>query len=274
MPYSSGGVRSSSDGSGSTKSGSRGAPLALRRWAQLARKQFVGASARVADRVLDRGLHTAGNSELPEHSRPYRVMYVPSPWYALPRELYDFGVSSQDTFVDFGSGKGRVVHQAARWPFRRVIGVEVSPALAEIARAGLAARKQQHRCEDVEIVVADAAEFPIPDDLTIAYFFHPFVGETLDRVLRGLVESIDRNPRRVRLIYVCPIASSQVLATGRFRLTKERRAWSSDAPASRVQIFENSISETVELASARRRSRWHGPRLPSRYSRASSFERC
>ena len=67
-------------------------------------------------------------------------------------ELRYLGVSDRDVFVEFGCGKGRVVHQAARRPFRRVVGVEISPVLAEAARSGLAARSHQHRCRDVEIM--------------------------------------------------------------------------------------------------------------------------
>jgi hypothetical protein len=119
------------------------------------------------------------------------------------------------------------------------------PGLAEAARRGLAARIHQHRCRDVEIVVADVTAFRVPDDLTMAYFFHPFRGETFERVLRGIVESIDRNPRRVRLIYVVPQdqVRSQILATGRFRLLKEQYSRLLDGPPSRgrspVAIFES-----------------------------------
>ena len=139
-----------------------------------------------------------GHVSEPEHDHPDRVHYVPSPAWMLPRVLRLLGVSDRDTLVDFGCGKGRVVHQAAKRPFRRVIGVEISPALAEIARTNLATRRHQHRCPNVEIVVADAKEFRVPDDLTIAYFWHPFMGETFEAVLRRIVDSIDRHPRRVR----------------------------------------------------------------------------
>ena len=159
---------------------------------------------RLALRVVERGLDFGGHPIEPEHVHPDRVAYLASPWWTLPRALRFLGVSDRDTFVDFGCGKGRVVHQAAKRPFRRVIGVEISPALAEIARANLATRRHQHRCPNVEIVVADAKDFRVPDDLTIAYFWHPFTGETLEAVLRGIVDSIDRHPRRVRLIYLGP----------------------------------------------------------------------
>ena len=83
-----------------------------------------------ASRRLDRGLNTSGSAWEPEHDHPDRTNYLPSPWHVLPRALRYVGVSDRDVFVEFGCGKGRVVHQAARRPFRRVVGVEISPVLA------------------------------------------------------------------------------------------------------------------------------------------------
>jgi SAM-dependent methyltransferase len=200
---------------------------------------LVWGSRWLADRLFDRGLDTAGRVNQPEHDHPDRLLYFPSSWNVLPRALRFLGVSEGDVFVDFGCGKGRVLHQAARRPFRRVIGVEISPALAEIARANLAARRHQHRCGGVEIVASDAMEFPIPDDLTIAYLFHSFRGRVLDAVLRGIVNSIDRQPRRVHLIYVYPVHADKVLETGRFRLVKELRPRFFLDAVSRTKIFES-----------------------------------
>jgi SAM-dependent methyltransferase len=225
-------------------------PLRLRTRLRLAADRLRRAPGRASARlkqwcqsvvglVLDRGLDTSGQAVEPEHDHPDRVRYLPSDWHVLPRALRYLGVSDRDTFVDFGCGKGRVVHQAARRPFRRVIGVEISPVLAEIARNNLAARGHQHQCSAVEIVVADAAEYRVPDDLTIAYFDQPFTAETFDAVLRNIIDSIDRRPRRVRLIYVCPQDRAQVLATGRFRLLKKQRSRLLDTPLSRAEIFES-----------------------------------
>lgn len=194
---------------------------------------------RAANRLRDRGLDTTTDVKLPLHTTDDRVLYVASAWHVLPRALRYIGVSDRDVFVDFGCGKGRVVLQAARWPFRRVIGVEVSPELAETARGVLAARAHQHRCHDLEIVVSDVRQFRVPDDVTIGYFFRPFGDETLDAVLRRIVESIDRNPRIVRLIYLWPMSSrSRILATGRFRLIKVQSSFLRRR-TDQVAIFES-----------------------------------
>jgi cyclopropane fatty-acyl-phospholipid synthase-like methyltransferase len=199
---------------------------------------------RIADHVLDRGLDTGAPSIEPEHQHPNHAPYGPSAWHVLPRALRYVGVSKEDTFVDFGSGKGRVLHQAAKHPFRRVIGVEISPELAQAARSALEANKRRYRCRDVEIVVSDAADFRVPDDMTIAYLYNPFRDETLDAVLRNIVASMDRNPRLIRLIYVRPDQWERVLATGRFRLVKEQRNRFVDTSLSFVgDLSEVSIFE-------------------------------
>jgi predicted RNA methylase len=160
------------------------------------------------------------------------VIYVagPSPWHILPRALRKVGASDQDVFVDFGCGTGRIVHQAAKRPLKKVIGVEVVPAVADRARSLVAAQRHKYRCQSVDIVTCDVVQFRVPDELTIAYLgqVQGFSREVLDGVLRNLIESIDRRPRRVRLIYYQPWyfngalpATPAVYATGRFRVSPD-----------------------------------------------------
>lgn len=107
-----------------------------------------------------------------------RVRYEPSGWMALQRILRDTDVSPDDVFVDLGSGKGRVVLQAARFPFRRVIGVEIAPELTEIAHANIAASRDGLRCQEIELVTADVLEYRLPPDVTVAYLYNPFAGRS------------------------------------------------------------------------------------------------
>src|SRR5450631_2805628 len=57
-------------------------------------------------------------------------------------------------FIDYGAGKGRVLAAAAAHPFQKVIGVEISEALAGIARRNVGSMKQ--RCAaHVEVYCLD-----------------------------------------------------------------------------------------------------------------------
>lgn len=123
------------------------------------------------------------------------------------------------TFVDLGSGKGRVVLLAAALPFKKVIGVESSPILVDQAKKNAAAYSGPIRCAEVEFALADAAEFTPPDggDLVV-YLFDPFGPRVLAKVLENLKPRAGRPERNVFLLYYSPTHDDVVRAAG-FELT-------------------------------------------------------
>jgi SAM-dependent methyltransferase len=189
------------------------------------------------ERMLGPGLDTSRRYADLAHFHPDRVTYQPSGWRYLRRGLRKRNVTADDVFVDFGCGKGRVLCQAARYPFGRVIGVEVSEPLIEIARSNVARNRSRFACRDVELVTADVVDFKIPEDLTVAYFYHPFAGKTFETVIDRLVDSVERNPRRLTIIYACPGMERYILATGRFRLARSSRGGWRDFLNRRVSVY-------------------------------------
>ncbi len=159
----------------------------------------------------------------PGHFAPDNATYVPSDPAFVRRSLRRLRPGPADVLVDFGCGKGSALVLAARHSFARVVGVELDERLAAVARRNLARPDRRRRCERVEVVAADALVFEVPDDMTIAYFFLPFVGPTFRTVLERIVASRDAYPRRVRLVYVCPHDEAAVQATGRFSRIGEIR---------------------------------------------------
>ena len=153
-----------------------------------------------------------------------RVRYEPSGWLDLRGALRRGDVGSDDVFIDFGSGKGRVVLEAARYPFRRVIGVELSEELTSHAKANLEAYRGKLRCRDVEFVTADVVGFEIPDDVTVAYMYNPFRGEVFQTVIEKLIASVERNPRTLHLVYRTPLEQQRLERSGRFELVRVVRA--------------------------------------------------
>ena len=156
------------------------------------------------------------------HARnPEHGWYTPAGWFVLRRALRRNDIAPDDVFVDIGSGKGRIVYQAARYyPFGRVIGVEIAEELVEIARRNLALRKSRLRCRNVEFVTADAGEWQVPDDVTVVFLNSPVLGDTFRMMLANILASIDRNPRRLRLIYYAPFMQDEIVRTGRFHQVK------------------------------------------------------
>lgn len=203
-------------------------------------RPYRRARARLARTAFERGAHDTGEQvELRELGldRPERRRYEASGWFYLRRALRGVRVTPEDVFVDFGSGKGRVVIQAARLPFGRVVGVELAPELTEMARANVEAMRPSLACQEVELVTADATEYEVPDDMTIAYLHNPFGGEAFRKVIDNIVRSLDANPRPFRLIYVNPVLAEDVRRTGRFELARRSRGLRPDVKSRLIHVY-------------------------------------
>ncbi|HEV2061038.1 MAG TPA: class I SAM-dependent methyltransferase [Solirubrobacteraceae bacterium] len=184
---------------------------------------YAFARDRIAE-ALDRhaGIRTEGQFTLDELgiSGAHQVHYKPSNWLVLRRILPPRQVTANDVFVDFGSGMGRVVYQAARnYPFRRVIGVELSERMHAIAIDNIERNRHRFGHCDVRLVRCDAREFAIPDDVTIVYLNNPFSGPIFAYVVESLLASVERSPRRLRIIYFNPVEERLLLDAG-FRVVK------------------------------------------------------
>lgn len=157
------------------------------------------------DRYYDRkyGIRTGGEIPAHElgHTHPEWHDYGPSYYRSFRRIMRKVDLDAgRDVFVDYGSGLGRVLVCAAMYPVRKVIGVEFSAQLNEAARRNVETARPWMRCDDVEIVAADAALYELPDDATLLYFANPFKGSILRAVLARIEASLQRRPRRIQLV--------------------------------------------------------------------------
>ncbi len=138
--------------------------------------------------------------------RPGRP-YLPSPYYIARRSFRAAGKScSGQTFVDVGSGLGRMLFFASQFPFRRLIGIEASRQLCEEAEDALGTyyRRRGKSGPPYEIVCCDAREFPVPEGDAIFFFCDPFDDSVLEPVLRRIVDTRAAANEGVTAIYVHP----------------------------------------------------------------------
>ena len=171
-----------------------------------------------------------------------REDYAPAFLTSLPRILPRREVSEEDVFIDFGSGKGRVVLQAALWyRFRRVYGVELSERLHEIAQRNVERVRGRLRCPDVRLVRSDVLDFDIPDDVTVAFLYNPFRGRIFEDVLGRLLESVDHNPRPLRIVYGNPQEEAALLRTGRVQQVHGFRGWRPGRDWSRTKSYRSYV---------------------------------
>ncbi len=109
---------------------------------------------------------------------------------------------SRFDFIDFGSGKGRVLLLASDYGFRRVIGVEFAQELHRTAANNAAIYQRYNRkASPIETVCIDATLFPIPEVPLIAFFYSPFKGRVMERVLENISGSFEQNRRKIILVF-------------------------------------------------------------------------
>jgi SAM-dependent methyltransferase len=105
------------------------------------------------------------------------------------------------TFIDLGSGKGRALLLAARYRFKRIIGVEFAEELHLAATANVARLQGEER---IETMLADASEYTLPAGPVLLYLFNPFDRPLMSAVARKALASWRMNPRPMRVIYGKP----------------------------------------------------------------------
>jgi|SRR5580692_467910 SAM-dependent methyltransferase len=109
-------------------------------------------------------------------------------------------------FIDLGSGKGRTLLMASEYPFRRIVGVELLPALYSAALDNLGKyRNESQKCFALESICADATEFPFPAEPSVLYLFNPFPESGLRRMMANLERSLRAHPRAVYVLYHNPL---------------------------------------------------------------------
>ncbi|SDD48951.1 SAM-dependent methyltransferase [Massilia sp. PDC64] len=152
-------------------------------------------------------LETSYSSAL-AHSRAYEAVTC-----AAMRELLDEAKKTGivfDHFIDLGSGKGKACfYAAAKYRFRRLIGVEFSAPLVRAADRNLKKFGADHIC----FVNADAASFQLPAGDNLVYLFNPF-GEAI--LLEFLNNNMDKFRRSRSIIAYANDKHRLCLATAGF----------------------------------------------------------
>jgi SAM-dependent methyltransferase len=142
------------------------------------------------DRIWDLDALPPDDPELPRGCVPYLPCSVATVLDAVEQA----GVTSDDVFVDVGSGAGRAALLVHLKTGAACIGLEIQPALARTAQA----RADWLGLERLRFVAGDAAELIrfVPTG-TVFFLYCPFGGARLDHFLDGLEDVARARPIRV-----------------------------------------------------------------------------
>jgi 16S rRNA G966 N2-methylase RsmD len=140
----------------------------------------------------------------------------------LRKLMHKLDLPKDGVFVDLGSGKGRVLLIAAQVGFEKIIGVEFSRELCEIARENVKAFAiKTHTTARIEVVESDVASYRIEPAHNVFFIYNPFGEVVMTQFLANLRRSVTQFPHKIWLIYNTPIHHKAVSASGLFSVVQE-----------------------------------------------------
>ena len=153
----------------------------------------------------------------------YAVRYGPSGVRCVRSALDKLPIDySRFTFIDYGSGKGRVLFLAVGFPFEEVIGIEFSRELHETALRNLTRLTLEiARRGKVSSIHADAALFKPPKSNLVCYFYNPFGPPVMAAAAARLIAHHDQFGYRIIVIYVDPQHREIFEESGKFTIYNE-----------------------------------------------------
>jgi peptidoglycan/xylan/chitin deacetylase (PgdA/CDA1 family)/glycosyltransferase involved in cell wall biosynthesis/predicted RNA methylase len=158
---------------------------------------------------------------------------------------------SEDVIIVLGCGKGRAVCHFSRQSVRKVIGIELSARLCEVARSN--SRRLRGRRAPIEIRNADAARAEMSEG-TIFFMFNPFGEQTLHEVLANIENSRDLADSPVTIAYMNARHTNVFHNFSWLEIVRDYRR----ARGQRVVIYKNCLYASREHDDASRPCRTGG----------------
>lgn len=174
---------------------------------------------------------TRANQQPAELGLDEKEVFIPSPSGGrhLQKLLEDLLVEPGDNVLDIGCAKGSAMRDLLLHPFARVDGLELSPALAEIARRNFEKLKQAR----VQIYCTDARRFNGYGQYAFFYLYNPFPPPILEEVLQPLLAQTPPGAERV-VIYNNPTGHEVMLRHGFHLLRRYPDFWGHG-----MQVYSN-----------------------------------
>lgn len=135
----------------------------------------------------------AADLDYDDELRRHSVEYLAAPRFLIHKAI---GLIDEPlegfTFIDIGSGLGRPLLVAAEYPFKAVIGYELSPSLHQGALANIERSKDALKLQTKAASVnANALEADWPQGARIFFLFNPFDREFMQRFLERVHATAD-----------------------------------------------------------------------------------
>ncbi len=149
---------------------------------------------------------SVGGLDIPDDRLIHANRYEAVPADAFDRIMRELPIAYETfVFVDLGSGKGRALLLASRFPFLEIVGVEISAVLTRVSLSNICIFENSlQKCREIKALCQDALEYHFPRENFVLYLYNPFDDSTLRPLVLRICESIRQFPRKVFVIYYMP----------------------------------------------------------------------
>lgn len=134
--------------------------------------------------------------------------YEPTSYSGLICAFDELGseISKYDRLVDFGCGKGRVLFYVNQRFCCEVCGIEIDEEVYQMALDNRRFYNTRFRdsIDKIEIINGKAEDYAIHSEDTIFYFFNPFDLSIFSQVIDHIIESVEKQPRRIFVMMYYP----------------------------------------------------------------------
>lgn len=166
------------------------------------------------------GIQTSGFNNLKKlkvvsSNKASAFIYQPVNYYMAEKAFNHLILNKpKGSFVDYGSGQGRILAVSAHFGFTDITGIEFAPDLCETA--GKNADKVLKKIPDAQfsILCMDATKYAVKDSDTVFSFFNPFNGRIMLQVVKNILKSLKVAPRDIYIVYFNPTEKEIFLAAG------------------------------------------------------------
>ncbi len=156
------------------------------------------------------GIDTTGADELEQLKAAginiaHSTIYMPVSYKVIEDAFDKINLKNHHHFLDIGCGKGRGLCVAVHRGFKKITGVDFSRKFCEQATKNLESTKNKIPAFSYNVIVGDAAEFSIPEDVDCIFLFNPFDKVIMQIVSDNIDKSLQSNPRDMNIIYANPL---------------------------------------------------------------------
>ena len=142
---------------------------------------------------------------------------------ASPRDLIktlkSLEIKNTDSIMDMGCGEGLAMYYMSRFPFRMIGGIELSEKLSQEAEKNLKIIMKDF--QRIKLVCADAGKWNHYDKFNFFYIYNSFPRQVIIEVIERLNESLEKNPRKIVVMYLYPEFADEFEKNDNFILLKK-----------------------------------------------------